>query len=146
MLLTPCLLWAQTRKVSGRVLSGGDGSPLEGVTIQVKGSDHHSTVTNVSGIFSVSIAFQDTLLVSYAGYESAVIRPGGRDSVEIVLAPSGGKLQNVVVIGYGKEKRTDLTSAISSISGKEIGELPVTNLASALASRTPGVEVHRTEV
>jgi hypothetical protein len=137
MLLTPCLLWAQTRKVSGRVLSGGDGSPLEDVTIQVKGSIHNSTLTNASGIFSLSIAFQDTLLVSYAGYESAVIRPGGRDSVEIVLTPSGGKLQNVVVVGYGTVKKKDLTGSVASVDTKDIASLPVANVGDAMEGRRP---------
>ncbi|MBN8851725.1 MAG: SusC/RagA family TonB-linked outer membrane protein [Sphingobacteriales bacterium 50-39] len=141
LLLAPCLSQAQTGKVSGKILSGGDGGPMEGVTVRVKGRANAATVTNAAGQFTIFSGARDTLLFSYTGYESAVIALDGRDNVEVTLTPSGGKLQNVVVIGYGTVKKKDLTGSVASVDTKELSSLPVANIGDAVEGRASGVQV-----
>jgi len=143
--LTALQATAQQRQVQGLVKDAATHAPLPlaTISIKVKGASGSTKITDSRGRFSFPAAPGTSLEVSYAGYKTQQVAvQDDSNTITILLVAGDNKLDQVVVIGYGKEKRTDLTSAISSISGKDISELPVTNLASALASRTPGVEVH----
>jgi len=136
---------AQQRLVQGLVQDASTRAPLPLATINIKakGAGAVTKITDSRGRFSFTAAAGTSLEVSYAGYKTREVAvQDDSTSITILLETSDRRLDDVVVIGYGKEKRADLTSAISSISSKDINELPATNLASALASRTPGVEVH----
>jgi len=136
---------AQQQQVQGKVADAATRNPLPLATIniKVKGAPNVTRIADSKGVFSFSAAPGAILEVSYTGYKTRqVVLQGDSVSITILLESSGSKLDDIVVIGYGKERRPDLTSAISSLSAKDINELPVTNLASAIASRTPGVEVH----
>ncbi|HEY4150227.1 MAG TPA: SusC/RagA family TonB-linked outer membrane protein, partial [Chitinophagaceae bacterium] len=136
---------AQQKQIQGLILDAVTRDPLPLATIRVntKGAPAVVKIADSKGQFSISLPPGAILEVSYAGYKSRRVElPADSSFITILLENVGAKLNDVVVIGYGKEKRTDLTSAVSSLSSAQVNELPVTNLASALASRIPGVEVH----
>lgn len=137
MLLT-CFSYAQTRKITGTV-TGPEG-PLEGVTVAVKGSTLATTTQN-NGDFSIEVPGSAKVLVfSYAGMEDQEITLSGNDHIEVQLR-STGQLSDIVVIGYGTQKRTDLTGSIASLSSKAYKDQPVVNVSSALQGRVAGVAV-----
>lgn len=129
--------------ITGRVLDAISKTPLPGASINAIGSGGLLT-TDQNGVFTMHAEKKVSLRVSYIGYKVFKGEFIATDTALIILMEKeASALDEVVVIGYGvKEKRKDLTSAISSISGKEVNELPVTNIASAIASRVPGLEVH----
>lgn len=150
LLFFVCLLYlvhadAQQKEIKGKVqdISSAAPLPLATITIKIKGKPDVTKIADSKGLFSVSVTEGAILDISYAGYRAKQVTITADSTFYTVWLESiEGQLNDVVVIGYGKEKRTDLTSAISTISSKDINELPVTNLAGALASRVPGLEVH----
>ncbi|MDP9076947.1 MAG: TonB-dependent receptor [Bacteroidota bacterium] len=138
---------AQEKQIRGVVLDAvtKQSLPLATITIKTKGSPETKLITDDKGGFKLNAATGTTLQATYTGYvPKQVTVADTTTNISFLLEVNGNALSEVVVIGYGKEKRTDLTSSVSSISAKEITELPATNLAAALASRTPGLEVHGT--
>lgn len=137
--------FAQGRKVSGTVRDADTRLtlPFATITVQTPGSAEQKLAADADGNFTVTAEGNSNIQASFAGYLPTKVSPGDSTHITIMLH-SNSNLAEVVVIGYGKEKRTDLTSSVSVISAKEITELPATNLAAALASRTPGLEVHGT--
>ena len=136
---------AQQQQIQGVVEDAASHNPLPlaTITIQVKGIRNSTKLTDSKGQFTLTVPAGATLEVSYTGYKPRQVTiPANSASITISLEKSGSNLDDIVVIGYGKQRRADLTSAVSSVTSKELNELPVTNLASALASRAPGVEVH----
>jgi TonB-linked SusC/RagA family outer membrane protein len=138
---------AQQKQVSGVIQDAASHQPLPLATITIKnnGVVKARKAADINGSFKIDVEPGSILTASYGGYKSKDVTISNADSTLVILLESTNtSLAEVVVIGYGKEKRTDLTSSVSSISAKDITELPVTNLASALASRVPGLEVHGT--
>ncbi len=146
MVCTCCALHtiAQQRQIQGVVEDAASLNPLPLATINVKapGVPASTKLTDSKGKFSFSAVPGTVLEVSYAGYKSRQVTVKNDTASFTILLESSSNLGDIVVIGYGKEKRADLTSSVSSISSKDLNELPVTNLAAAMASRAPGVEVH----
>ncbi|MEO5893730.1 MAG: TonB-dependent receptor [Ferruginibacter sp.] len=131
-------LSAQTGTVTGKVTSGD--SALSNVTIQVKGT-RIATQTDQSGNFSIAASPNATLIftsVSYAGQE---IKVNNRMSINVVLESTARQLDQVVVVGYGTQKRKDVTGAISSVTADQIAKVPVTTLDQSLQGRSSGVQV-----
>jgi TonB-linked SusC/RagA family outer membrane protein len=116
-------------------------NPLPGVNVLVRGTTL-GTTTDLNGIYKIRVSDPSAVLVfSFIGY-SIVERPVGiQTSVNISLEPDMRALDEVVVIGYGSVKKSDLTGAVSSISKKEIGDRQVSDLASLIQGRAPGVDV-----
>src|SRR5258708_7784657 len=142
-----CVLQGRTqqKEIQGVVEDAASHNPLPlaTITIKVKGAPSSTRLTDSKGQFTLSVAPGTLLSISYTGYKTQEVSiPGDGASITIRLEKSSSNLDDIVVIGYGKQKRADLTSSVSSISSKDINELPVTNLADAMASRAPGVEVH----
>lgn len=140
-LILPALqLTAQTHQVTGQV-KAADGSQLDGASVQLKGTQT-GTFASQGGHFSLQVPDSGGILVvSYIGYESRDIPIGIKDVVEVTLTRSASSLNELVVVGYGTQKRRDLTGSVSSVSGGAIADLPVTNLTAALQGRAAGVEV-----
>ena len=132
--------YAQSKVVSGKV-SDASG-PLPGVSVIVKGTET-GTSTDASGSFSISAPENATLVISFIGYEKQEIKVGNRTSINVSLVSDNTALSEVVVVGvgYGTQKRKDLTGAISSVSAATIEKVPVTNLNQALQGRAAGVQV-----
>lgn len=128
------------RAVTGKVSDGG-GIGLPGVSVTVKGTTQGS-VTDGNGNYTVNVASANSVLVySYIGYLNKEVVIGNQNQVNITLAEDVANLSEVVVVGYGTQKKSQMTGAISSVSGKEISELPITNARQALQGRAAGVDV-----
>ena len=120
------------------------GQPLMGVTIQVQGASV-GTTTDSQGHFSLDVPENSTLTVSYIGYDTRQIKTGSEDIVlQIRLQTSSSVLNQVVVVGYGSQKKTDITGSISSISEKALTIAPSANLQQALQGKAAGLEVQTT--
>lgn len=131
---------AQSRKISGTVLDPS-GVGLPGVSVAVKNTTQ-GTVTDLDGKYTLNDVNENSVLVfAYIGYVNQEITVGTRTSLDVNLAEDITSLSEVVVTGYGTQKKSQVTGAISSISAKEITEIPITNLAQALTGRAAGVNV-----
>ena len=129
------------KRVTGRVLSSDDNSPLPGVSIVVKNTNI-GTVTDTDGRYALTVPDgAETLVFSYVGYESQEVAIGNRTTIDLNLNVDTRSLSEVVVVGYGTQKRSDLTGAVSSVSGEEIKNLPVRSVNEALQGRAAGVVV-----
>lgn len=134
------LAFAQGFRVTGKVTQPS-GEPLVGATVSEKGTTT-STLTKDDGSFSINVSNQNaTLIISYVGYAAQEIKVKGQQQLSVSLQTTNDNLNEVVVIGYGTTKRKDLTGAVSSVSGKQLAEVPVANAAQALQGKLPGVNV-----
>ena len=133
-------LRAQDRKISGTV-SDEKGVALQGATIKVRGASGGVT-TDAEGKFIISVpASASRLLISYVGFETQEVALNGSQNISVSLRSSHSSMDEVVVVGYGTQKRKDLTGSVSSVKGTVIKDLPVTNVTEALQGRAAGVEV-----
>jgi TonB-linked SusC/RagA family outer membrane protein len=130
---------AQNRSVSGKV-SDATGSSLPGVTVMVKGTTT-GTVTDANGKYSIQASDNAVLIFSYIGYKTQEVVVGSKDAIDILLQDDIEALTEVVVVGYGTQKKSQTTGAIAQVSSKEIQEMPITNLGQALQGRAAGVDV-----
>lgn len=124
--------------IKGKVIDKTTGETVIGATILIKGTDQ-GTVTDVNGMFSLNVPDGATLVVSYVGYETSTIVLGGQTSLTISLQPSGKNLNEVIVVGYGTQKKTSTTAAVSTIKANEIAKKPVVNLTNSLVGRASGL-------
>ena len=131
---------AQNRQITGKVSSSDDGNPLPGVSIKVKGTTT-GVVTDVNGSFKLTVPANATLVFSYIGYVTQEVVLGSRSVVDVKLVLQLSALNEIVVVGYGTQKRTDLTGSISSVSAQTIAQVPVTSLEQAMQGRAAGVQV-----
>ncbi len=133
-------LFAQTgSKVEGKVLEEESGAPLPGVNVIVKGTSV-GTTTDAQGTFALNVPDQNAVLVfSFIGYKSQEVAVGSQSLFEIKLVADIETLSEVVVVGYGETKRESLTSAITSVKGKELVKSPQPNLSNSFAGRVSGV-------
>ncbi|MFN0176090.1 MAG: SusC/RagA family TonB-linked outer membrane protein [Saprospiraceae bacterium] len=142
-LLTFCsqIATAQTFAVSGAVVSAEDNQPLIGVTVQEKGGSN-ATMTDINGTFRLSVASPEAvLLFRYTGFENVEMAVKGRATLSVIMNTGATLLQDVVVTGYKKEIRSDISSAITSIKSKDIEKLVVVGIDQALQGQAPGVMV-----
>lgn len=124
------------------IIKNAKGEFLAGVTVKVKGANT-GTVSREDGSFQLQVSGADkaVLEVSYMGYQSQEIAIGGRSTLEITLAESSSGLNEVLVIGYGTQKKVSSTAAISSVGGKELAKATVPNISNSLAGRVAGVSM-----
>lgn len=134
--------YGQQRTVKGKVTDHATKAPLPDATISVLGQPARSTTTNANGEFTIQLNGKQTLVASYSGYTPSTVAVAENQSViAITMARHETGLDEVVVIGYGAQKRRDITSAISSISAEQISEVPATNLNMAMQGRVPGLQI-----
>jgi TonB-linked SusC/RagA family outer membrane protein len=132
---------AQAFTVSGTVISEEDNLPMIGVTVLEKGTSN-GTVTDYDGSFTLQAASGGaTLVFSYIGFETQEIPLKGNKTFAVLLAPSAKLLEEIVVTGYKKEIRSDISSSISSVKTKDIEKLVIVGLDQALQGQAPGVMV-----
>lgn len=134
-------LFAQNRVITG-LIADENNVPLPGATITVKNQAKVSTSTDAKGTFSLSVpANAKTLVVSYVGMTPKDISIDGKSNVVVNLSPVDNSLNEVVVIGYGTQKRGDVNGAISSVTAKELANIPVATVDQMLQGRAAGVTV-----
>lgn len=128
----------QERTVQG-VISSDAGQPLAGVTVAIKNTSA-AISTNERGEYSLSYTVQNPILVvSLMGFSSKEVAVANRTTVNIKLSELVDDLDEVVVVGYGKQKKINLTGSVATISGDEIAKTPTNNLSNAIGGRMPGV-------
>ena len=129
-------------KVTGKVTSATDNSPLPGANVTIKGTTT-GTITDLDGNFSLDVADNDVLVISYVGFSSKEIAVAGQSSFDVKLGEDISRLDEVVVIGYGTSKRSDLTGSIASVSGDDIRKTQATTFDQALQGKIPGMVVQQ---
>ncbi|MFT6895404.1 MAG: TonB-linked SusC/RagA family outer membrane protein, partial [Algoriphagus sp.] len=131
--------FAQNVQIRGTV-SDETGAPLPGATILIKGTTT-GTTTDIDGQYSISSPSNGVLVFSFIGYNPIEREVGNQSEINISLQPDLSDLDEVIVVGYGTAKKSQLTGAISSVGSKEIQELPITDARQALQGRAAGVDV-----
>src|SRR6185312_7474156 len=129
----------QDIKITGKV-TGDNGEPLANVTVQVKGSDR-GTTTDFSGNFTLLVPDNATLTFSYIGYNSQDVAVSGQSVFNIKMVPSNKVLDQVVVVGYGTQRKIDVTGAVGQIKGDEIAKQASPNPISGLQGKIAGVQI-----
>ena len=119
------------------------GEPIIGASVQVQGTKT-GAITDFNGNFSVQAGSNATLVISYIGYTSATVKVNGRNNITVVLKEDAQTLNDVVVIGYGVQKKSDLTGAVASVKGDEIKNLSTTDAAAAMQGKVSGVQIINT--
>ena len=128
-----------TRQITGTVIDA-TGMPIIGANVMVKGTTN-GTITDIDGKFTLEVAKDAILQVSYIGYMNQEISVGNKSVLIISLQEDTQKLDEVVVIGYGTMKKSDITGAISSVSEEKIARQAVANVSTALQGLATGVSV-----
>lgn len=132
-------LFAQTPTVSGIVLDEF-GDPMIGVSVLVKGTTT-GIITDVEGNFIVPAKTGDVILVKYLGYKDQEIKVTSNARLKITLQEDTQNLDEVVVVGYGTQKKVNLTGAVSAVTGEEIAKRPVANTSTMLQGQMPGLRI-----
>ncbi len=140
LLLSSLAVFAQQRTITGKV-TDADSKPLPNATVSVKGQNISST-TNAEGMYSINVpANSNTLVFTYVGYQQSEENIGAGNVMDVVLQLASTSMNEVVVVGYGTQKRKDVTGAVSSVSATTIAKVPVTTLDQALQGRAAGVQI-----
>jgi len=137
ILILSCMVMSNAQSVSGTVIA--DGIPLPGATVLVKGSSQ-GTSTDFDGNYIIKVGAESTLVFSYVGYVTKEVLVGNQSEINVTLE-QGNKLDEVVIIGYGTQRKSDLTGSVSSVSAEDITAVPVARVDQALQGRAPGVNV-----
>lgn len=127
--------------VRGTVTAANSGETLIGANIQVK-TTTTGTITDVDGTYEIQVPSANAILVfSYIGYQTREVAVNGRATVDVALETDAGLLEEVVVIGYGAQRKGDLTGAVSTVKGDDIAKLPTASVEQSLQGKIPGVQV-----
>lgn len=138
-MLLPMCMFAQQITVQG-VVKDQTGETVIGASVMEKGATN-GTITGMDGDFSLNMSPNGTLVVSFVGYKTQEIQMKGQKQLQVVLSEDTEMLDEVVVIGYGTMKKSDLTGAVSSIGNKDIKDSPVSNLGQAIQGKISGVQI-----
>jgi TonB-linked SusC/RagA family outer membrane protein len=147
LVLLACLLlgtalqaWAAPIRITGRVTDGASPTGLPGVTVQVKGTTT-GTVTDGTGAFTIQADENATLVFSSIGYQGIEIPVNGRTVINVPLQEDTKSLNEVVVVGYGTQRKSDVTGATVTVKGEELVKQPVLTATQALQGKAAGVQI-----
>lgn len=135
-LLCTTTVFAQNRSVQGTV-TDATGEPLIGVNVSVKGTTI-GTITNLDGHYGLEVPANGTLVFSYVGYVTQEVQ-ATQNILNVTLRDDSQALEEVVIVGYGVQKKVTVTGSVASVSGEELKASPTTNLTNAMVGRMPGV-------
>ncbi len=130
---------ANAQTVQGKV-TDETGKPVPAASVTVKGTSR-GTTTNENGAFSISASPADVLVISSVGFTVQEIAVGNQSNITVSLTSTNSQLEQVIVVGYGTQKRTNVTGAISTVNNKTLNEVPVVSVQQALQGRVPGLSV-----
>ncbi|MFI5137968.1 MAG: SusC/RagA family TonB-linked outer membrane protein [Sphingobacteriales bacterium] len=125
-------------KITGKVTDQSTGETLIGVSVKVKGTNT-GTLTDINGKFTLTAEDNATLVISYIGYTTSEVQVNGKTNLNIKLQPAAKGLSEVVVVGYGVQKKITVTGAVVAVKGDELLKSPATNLSNSIAGRMAGV-------
>lgn len=131
---------AQDVLIKGVVVSGADNEPLPGVNVVVKGTTN-GTMTDLDGLFSLNAPNGSTLAISYIGFKSAEVAANASSTMHIALREDSELLDEVVVVGYGIQKKSVVSAAISSVKAEDLGKVSPTRVENVLKGQVSGVQV-----
>src|SRR5687768_11853843 len=144
ILLFSTTVFSQSFPVEGKI-TGADGQPLAGVTIQVKGTNTTAT-SKTDGTFQINAPSANSVLVfSHVGFVSTDVPIGNNKQVNFTMTPADNSMEQVVVIGYGTAKKRDVTGAVAGIGQKDIRSRPVDNAIQAMQGKVAGVDISSNE-
>jgi len=142
LFMTGQQVFGQTGRISG-IITETNGSPILGASVLIKGTSI-GTISDLDGKYSINVPDNKSILVfSYIGYEKQELK-AGKQILNIVLEETAKAMDEVVVVGYGTQKKVNLTGAVSSVSMKELEGKPVVNVVEALEGTTPGLTIQQT--
>lgn len=136
-------VWAQTKKISGKITAEDDGKPLSGVSVTIKGKTS-GTQTNTVGEFSIDAAENDVLIFSFTGYTSQEVPVTASSSINLSMQTEASNLGEIVVVGYGTQSRRNITSAIGKLDKTVLASTPRSNVGTALQGTVAGLSVVNT--
>ncbi|MGD9978950.1 MAG: TonB-dependent receptor plug domain-containing protein, partial [Bacteroidales bacterium] len=135
------LLYGQEITVNGTVTSETDGTPLPGVTITIKGDPTRGTSSDIDGKYSIKVDANQSLVFSFIGMESKEVPVNGQSEINVTLKESSQVLEELVVVGYGIQKKSLLTSSIAKVGSSEIQKSNPLRVEQALQGKTAGVQI-----
>ena len=138
--VSPAAQAPQKGKVTGTIVDSA-GEPLIGVSVVEKGNPKNGCVTDIDGNFTLNVAPNSSVVVSYIGYKNQEVKVGGQKTLAITMAEDAEMLNDVVVIGYGTVKKADLAGSVSVMDNKAFKDQPITQATDALNGRMAGVNV-----
>lgn len=142
MCIPAFVIISQTVTVNGTITDATFNEPIIGATVIVQGNPSQGTVTDIDGNYRLTnVPKEGTLVFSYVGMSTQTIPVNGQTTINIILGEDTELLDEVVVVGYGVQKKSSLTGSVASISAKETNKQVTSNVASALQGRTTGVDV-----
>ena len=130
----------QEKTITGKVTSAEDNSDLPGVSVLIKGTAT-GTVTDIDGNYSIEVPDGSILLFSYVGFISEEVEVGNRSVIDFVMTPDLTQLEEIVVVGYGTVKKSDLTGSVSSVKSEQLTAYPAIGTIQALQGRAAGVQI-----
>ena len=136
-------IYAQDRTISGTVTDASDGSVIPGVNIVVQGTSR-GTVTNAEGVYEINAAREDVLVFSFIGFERYEVEVGDQTTIDVQLQPKELLMDEVVVVGYGTMKRSDVTGSVTSVKSEDLQTSVSTSIDQSLQGRAAGVQVTKT--
>jgi len=141
LLVTVMPTMAQRRDVTGVVTDAESGNRIQGAVVKIQGTQR-GTSTDVDGRFVLSgVETGEMLEISFVGYETKQVSVPASGTIDVSLSVEVGQLDEVVVVGYGTQKRATVTGAVSSIQGDDIAQIPAPNASHSMAGRLPGVSM-----
>jgi len=133
--------WAQDRTVTGTVTDSADGSPLPGVSVLVQGTTK-GVPTDLSGAYTLQLApGENAITFSFIGYKTQTVTVGEQTTIDVKLESDATELNEVVVVGYGEQKKSDITGATASVKGEELAKQPVLTATQAMQGKVAGVQI-----
>ena len=138
---TLAAVYAQNIQIKGTVVSGTDNEPLPGVNVVVKGNTSTGTITDFNGTFTLSAPADAILSISYIGFKSQEIAVKGHKDIKIVLQEDSETLDEVVVVGYGVQKKSVVTASIAKVSADDLASTAPVRMDNALKGLASGVTV-----
>ena len=137
LLLISAAAFTQTKVITGKVTDAKDGSPMAGVSVVPKGSTH-GTTTGPDGVFRLTVGNNVTVLrITFVGFLEKEVPAG--DNIQVSLAAGNASLNEVVVIGYGTQRKKDLTGAVTTVTAKDFQQGSITSPEQMIAGKVPGV-------
>ena len=145
-LLTSLGAYAQSITVSGKVVDS-DGYEVIGANVVVKGSQGVGTITDIDGNYKLQVAdaSKAILVFTYIGMDAQEVPVNGKSNINVTMKSNGIMLDEVVAVGYGTARRSDLTGSVGSVKSEELLKVPVSDITQALAGRVAGVQVMQSE-
>lgn len=138
--LNSIFVFSQTINIKGTTLSGDNNQPLPGVSIYIKGTTT-GTSSNVNGEFSIDVAIGNTLVFSFIGYVTQEIAIVNNKPLNITLQPNSQEIDEVVVVGYGTVKKSDLTGSVATVTSEKIQRSQASGIDQAIQGKVAGVTV-----